>query len=98
MSPRPIGHGKTASKSIVDENNWQRDVIRGMTLSDALDRNIPVVNFFKDVNPDWLTAVLGVLPPRQRSRFPSIMTSAPLGIVSVVGIPSGGIRRMFFTA
>lgn len=61
MSPRPIGLGKTASKSTVDKNNWQRDVIRGMTLSDALDRNIPVVNFFKDVNPDWLTAVLGVL-------------------------------------
>lgn len=97
MSQKPIGHGETASISIVDKNNWQRDVIRGVTLSDVLDGNIPIVNFFEDVNPGWLTAVLGVLTPRQRNRVPNIMTSAPLGIVPIVGIPGGGKTHLLAT-
>jgi hypothetical protein len=90
VSSRPITHHKSPSENFIDKNSWQRDVIRGMTLSDALDKSIPVINYFIGVNKFWCEAVLGVLTPRQRDRLPNIMTCAPLGIVPIMGIPGGG--------
>lgn len=83
-------HGRSKSDKAINMNIWQRDVVRGMSLSYLRDGNIPVVNYFHDNDPKWNLAVHEVLTPRQRTKLGDILASAPLGIVPVVGIPGGG--------